>query len=101
MRETMPGSESAAEAAREAALLVDLAIRRARGNPFVGEEVKESLCRLLEDAKEEILLIGVSTDRVDLEVVQGDKGSLEVSEERGWQEEKARKRGHRHAGQPS
>jgi hypothetical protein len=62
LRETQPGSASAAEAvvgaAREAALLVDLAIRRARANPFVGEGVKESICGPLEEAKEEILLIG-------------------------------------------
>ena len=90
--EILPASAGAAEAAGEAALLVDLAIRRARANPFVGEGVKESICGPLEDAKEEILLVGKGKDRAGLEVVQGygeanglrqaNGESLEASEER-------------------
>jgi hypothetical protein len=96
-------SDSAVEAAREAAMLVTLAVRRTRGNAFVGEEDKESICGPLEEAKQEILLIGERKDHVGLGVVQGGEGasgyrqagtrSLEVSDEQGWQEKPAREFG--------
>ena len=80
-------------------MLLTLAVRRTRGNAFVGEEDKESICGPLEEAKEEILLIGERKERVGLGVVQGGeeasayrqavRRSLEVSDEQGWQEQPA------------
>lgn len=80
-------------------MLLTLAVRRTRGNAFVGEEDKESICGPLEEAKQEILLIGAGRDYVGLGVVQGGeeasgyrqagRRSLEVSNEEGWQEQPA------------
>jgi len=80
-------------------MLVTLAARRTRGNAFVGEEDKESICGPLEEVKQEILLIGERKERVGLGVVQGGeeasghrqegRRSLEVSNEQGWQEQPA------------
>ena len=62
-----------AEAAKDAILLVDLAIRRTRGNAFVGEQIKEFICKPLEEAKQEILLIEDQNDRVGMGLVHGEK----------------------------
>ena len=80
-------------------MLVTLAVRRTRGNAFMGEEDKESICGPLEEAKQEILLIGERKDRVGFGVVQGGEEvsgyrqagrlSPEVSDEQGWQEQPA------------
>jgi hypothetical protein len=106
--ETLPGSASAAEAARETVLLVDLAIRRAHGNPFVGEEVKGALCAPLEEAKRQGLLIGEREDGVGPGAVRGGEGGSGFGQARGrnleavrdkldWQEEPAREPGQGHA----
>ena len=96
--EIHPRWTSAAEAAEEAALLVDLAIRRARANPFVIEEVKEAICGPLEEAKRQILLGGWDAENTGPEVVREVKEAAAnrwgpgADVERGWPEEPVRKR---------
>lgn len=63
--EIRPRWTGATEAAGEAVSLVDLAIRRTRANPFVTEEVKESICGPLEEAKRQVLLGGRDADHVE------------------------------------